>query len=138
MQMQPDPLSTVFGALADPTRRAILARLAEGGDLTVGELAKPFAMSQPAISRHLKVLEGAGLISRRRRQTAHLSHLEGQNLRDATAWLVRYQDYWDESNARLDALLARLQADPTAPRPSAEVAGPAERAEPTEPTEPAT
>ena len=114
--MQPDQLSTVFGALADPTRRAILARLADGGDLTVGELARPFAMSQPAISRHLKVLEGAGLISRRRRQTARLSHLEGEGLRQAATWLVRYQDYWDESHARLDALLARLQADPTPPR----------------------
>ena len=116
MQMQPDQLSTVFGALADPTRRAILARLADGGDLTVGELARPFAMSQPAISRHLKVLEGAGLISRRRRQTARLSHLEGEGLRQAATWLVRYQDYWDESHARLDALLARLRADPTPPR----------------------
>jgi DNA-binding transcriptional ArsR family regulator len=115
--MQPDQLSTVFGALADPTRRAILARLADGGDLTVGELARPFAMSQPAISRHLKVLEAAGLISRRRRQTARLSHLEGEGLRQAATWLVRYQDYWDESHARLDALLARLQADPTPPRP---------------------
>jgi DNA-binding transcriptional ArsR family regulator len=73
-------------------------------------------MSQPAISRHLKVLEGAGLISRRRRQTARLSHLEAEGLRDAAAWLVGYQDYWDESHARLDALLARLQADPMAPR----------------------
>ena len=118
MQMQPDQLSTVFGALADPTRRAILARLADGGDLTVGEIARPFAMSQPAISRHLKVLEGAGLISRRRRQTARLSHLEGEGLRQAATWLVRYQDYWDESHARLDALLARLQADPMAPRPA--------------------
>jgi len=118
MHMQPDQLSTVFGALADPTRRAILARLADGGDLTVGELARPFAMSQPAISRHLKVLEGAGLISRRRRQTARLSHIEGEGLRDAATWLVRYQDYWDESHARLDALLARLQADPTPPPPA--------------------
>jgi len=118
--MQPDSLSTVFGALADPTRRAILARLAEGGDQTVGELVKPFGMSQPAISRHLKVLEGAGLISRRRRQTARLSHLEAQNLQEATAWLIRYEDYWKESHARLDALLARLQADPTPPAPSAE------------------
>ena len=115
--MQADQLSSVFGALADPTRRAILARLADGGDQTVNELARPFSMSQPAISRHLKVLEGAGLISRRRRQTARLSHLEGEALRDATAWLVRYQDYWDESHARLDALLARLQADPMPPRP---------------------
>jgi DNA-binding transcriptional ArsR family regulator len=115
MQMQPDQLSTVFGALADPTRRAILGRLADGGDQTVGELARPFAMSQPAISRHLKVLEQAGLISRRRRQTARLSHLEGEALRDATAWLVRYREYWEESHGRLDALLARLQADPTPP-----------------------
>jgi DNA-binding transcriptional ArsR family regulator len=113
MHMTPDPLSTVFGALADPTRRAILAQLAESGDLTVGELVKPFAMSQPAISRHLKVLEGAGLISRKRRQTARLSHLEGERLRDASAWLARYQEYWEESHSRLDALLARLQADPT-------------------------
>jgi DNA-binding transcriptional ArsR family regulator len=113
MQMTPDPLSTVFGALADPTRRAILAQLADGGDMTVGELVKPFAMSQPAISRHLKVLEGAGLISRKRRQTARLSHLEGEGLRDASAWLARYREYWEESHARLDALLARLQADPT-------------------------
>jgi len=63
------------------------------------------------------VLEGAGLISRRRRQTARLSHLEGEGLRRAATWLVRYQDYWDESHARLDALLALLQADPMAPRP---------------------
>jgi DNA-binding transcriptional ArsR family regulator len=115
--MQADQLSTIFGALSDPTRRAILARLADGGDQTVNELARPFAMTQPAISRHLKVLEQAGLISRRRRQTARLSHLEGEGLRDAAAWLVRYQDYWDESHARLDALLARLQADPMPPRP---------------------
>jgi DNA-binding transcriptional ArsR family regulator len=120
IKMQPDSLSTVFGALADPTRRAILARLAEGGDQSVGELVEPFGMSQPAISRHLKVLERAGLISRRRRQTARLSHLEAQNLRDASAWLIRYEDYWKESHARLDALLARLQADPTPPAPPAE------------------
>src|SRR5436190_11660256 len=116
--MDPDPLSSVFGALADPTRRAILARLAEGGDLTVGELGKPFAMSQPAISRHLKVLEGAGLISRQQRRTARLSHLEGERLREASDWLARYRDYWEESHARLDALLARLQADPTPPAPA--------------------
>jgi DNA-binding transcriptional ArsR family regulator len=115
MQMPPDTLSTVFGALADPTRRAILARLADGGDLTVNELAKPFAMSQPAISRHLKVLERAGLISRQRRATARLSHLEAGPLRDATEWLVSYREWWEESHGRLDALLARLQADPLAP-----------------------
>src|SRR3954452_22959425 len=93
MDMPTDQLTSVFGALADPTRRAILAQLATG-DLAVNELAKPFAMSQPAISRHLKVLEQAGLISRRRRQTARLSHLEGEGLRDASDWLARYQAYW--------------------------------------------
>ena len=106
-----DQLSTVFGALADPTRRAILARLA-AGDATVAELTAPFRVSQPAISRHLKVLEGAGLISRTRRATARLSHLEAEPLRDATAWLVRYREYWDESYERLDALLEALQAEP--------------------------
>jgi len=116
MERPTDRLDSVFGALADPTRRAILTRLREG-EASVSELAAPFHVSQPAISRHLKVLEQAGLISRRRRQTARLSHLEGEGLRDAAAWLVRYQDYWDESHARLDALLARLQADPMPPRP---------------------
>src|SRR5438094_9604584 len=106
-----DQLSTVFGALADPTRRAILARLMEG-DLTVGELRSPFAVSQPAISRHLKVLEGAGLITRTRRATARLSHLEAAPMRDASEWLAHYQAWWDESHGRLDALLARIQADP--------------------------
>jgi DNA-binding transcriptional ArsR family regulator len=104
-----DQLSVVFGALADPTRRAILARLADG-DLSVAELAAPFAVSQPAISRHLKVLEGAGLISRSRRATARLSHLQARPLRDATEWLVGYREYWEESYLRLDALLASLQA----------------------------
>jgi DNA-binding transcriptional ArsR family regulator len=103
-----DRLSVVFGALADPTRRAILARLA-GGDATVAELAAPFSVSQPAISRHLKVLEHAGLISRRRRATARLSHLEAQPLQDATRWLARYQAYWQDSHDRLDELLIRLQ-----------------------------
>src|SRR6185295_9995252 len=102
--MQNSQLDAVFGALADPTRRAILARL-PGGDLTVGPLAAPFAVTQPAISRHLKVLEEAGLISRTRRATARLIHLEAEPLRDATAWLARYQAYWDESHERLEALL---------------------------------
>jgi DNA-binding transcriptional ArsR family regulator len=110
--MPADQLSTVFGALADPTRRAILARLMEG-DLTVGELRSPFAVSQPAISRHLKVLEGAGLISRSKRATARLSHLEAAPLIEATAWLARYREYWDESFERLDELLAALQRRPT-------------------------
>ena len=104
-----DRLSLVFGALADPVRRAILARLREG-DATVGELAEPFNISQPAISRHLKVLENAGLISRTRRATARLSRLEAEPLRDVTTWLARYQQFWDESHERLDELLAALQA----------------------------
>jgi DNA-binding transcriptional ArsR family regulator len=105
----PDPLSEVFGALADPTRRAILTRLTEG-DASVAELTAPFGVSQPAVSRHLKVLERAGLISRRRRATTRLSHLEAEPLREATAWLARYQAYWDESHERLDELLRTLQA----------------------------
>jgi DNA-binding transcriptional ArsR family regulator len=106
--MAVDQLSTVFSALADPTRRAILTRLTKG-DATVAELAAPFAVSQPAISQHLKVLEQAGLISRHRRATARLSHLEAEPLREATVWLARYRDYWDESYDRLDALLADIQ-----------------------------
>jgi DNA-binding transcriptional ArsR family regulator len=106
--MAVDQLSAVFGALADPTRRAILTRLTQG-DANVAQLAAPFKVSQPAISRHLKVLEQAGLISRRRHATARLSHLEAEPLREATAWLVRYREYWDESYDRLDALLTALQ-----------------------------
>jgi DNA-binding transcriptional ArsR family regulator len=108
--MTDDSLSAVFGALADPTRRAILARLTKG-DATVAEIAAPFSVTQPAISRHLKVLEQAGLISRRRRGTARLSHLEAAALRDATDWLARYREYWDESYDRLDALLAEELRD---------------------------
>lgn len=110
--MAVDQLSVVFGALADPTRREILTRLTSG-DANVAELAAPFGVSQPAISRHLKVLEQAGLISRRRRATARLSHLEAQPLREATAWLASYQEYWEESHERLDTLLAALQDDHT-------------------------
>ena len=110
--MSGDQLNSVFGALADPTRRAILARLTEG-DANVAELAAPFSVSQPAISRHLKVLERAGLISRSRRGTARLSHLEAEPLREATAWLAHYREYWDESYDRLDALLAGLERDRT-------------------------
>ena len=105
-------LDRVFGALADPTRRAILTRLAEG-EASVGELVAPFEVSQPAISRHLKVLERAGLISRTRRATARLSHLEAEPLREATVWLAGYREYWEESYDRLDALLAALQHDET-------------------------
>ena len=106
--MSNDQLSAVFSALADPTRRAILTRLTQG-DATVAELAAPFSVSQPAISRHLKVLEQAGLVSRSRRATARLSHLEAEPLREATEWLASYREYWDESYDRLDALLAALR-----------------------------
>lgn len=106
--MQVDRLDAVFGALADPTRRAILAQLTEG-DANVAELAAPFRVSQPAISRHLKVLEHAGLISRRRQATARLSHLEAEPLRAATDWLTRYRRYWDERFDQLDELLERMQ-----------------------------
>jgi DNA-binding transcriptional ArsR family regulator len=108
--MATDQLSLVFGALADPTRRAILARLADG-DAPVAELAAPFKVSQPAISRHLKVLENAGLISRTRRATARLSHLEAEPLREVTTWLANYQRFWDESYERLDELLTALQGE---------------------------
>jgi DNA-binding transcriptional ArsR family regulator len=109
--MTTDQLSTVFGALADPTRRAILARLTRG-DANVAEIAAPFKVSQPAISKHLKVLEEAGLISRSRNATSRLSHLEAEPLREATAWLARYRDYWEESFDRLDDLLESLQSKP--------------------------
>src|SRR5581483_11844447 len=108
--MADDRLSLVFRALADPTRRAILTRLADG-EATVAELAEPFDMSQPAVSRHLKVLEDAGLISRSRRATARLSHLQAEPLRDVTAWLARYQRFWDESHERLEELLVALGSD---------------------------
>jgi DNA-binding transcriptional ArsR family regulator len=115
MHDAPGALDAVFGALADPTRRAILARLAEErGDLTVGELAEPFRMSQPAVSRHLKVLEQAGLISRRRRRTARLSHLEGEALDAASEWLARYRAIWQERHDRLDELLTSLTSGPGA------------------------
>src|SRR2546429_8388788 len=96
---QTDRISLVFGALADPTRRAILTRLTEG-DATVAELAAPFSMSQPAISRHLKVLEQAGLLTRTPRATARLSHLEAEPLREVTTWLARYQRVWGGRHQR--------------------------------------
>ena len=110
--MTADQLDAVFGALADPTRRAILSRLIHG-EASVAELAAPFRVSQPAISRHLKVLERAGLISRTRRATARLSHLRAEPLKQATVWLAGYRDFWEESYERLDELLAALQAEET-------------------------
>src|SRR5215210_1949306 len=105
-------LDAVFGALADPIRRGILDRLS-GGEATVAELAAPFQVSQPAISRHLKVLERAGLITRTRRATARLSHLRAGPLREATVWLAGYREYWEESYERLDELLPVLQQEET-------------------------
>ncbi len=103
-----DRLSLVFGALADPTRRAILARLADG-DATVTELAEPFSISLPAISRHLKVLEHAGLISRSRSGQWRSSSLEAGPLREATDWMERYRVFWDVSFSRLDEHLRRVK-----------------------------
>jgi DNA-binding transcriptional ArsR family regulator len=103
-------LDATFAALADPTRRAILARLA-AGEATVTELAAPFAMSQPAISKHLKVLERAGLVSRGRDAQRRPCRLEAQPLKAATDWLEDYRGYWEESYQRLDALLKELTAD---------------------------
>jgi DNA-binding transcriptional ArsR family regulator len=103
-------LDAVFGALADPTRRAILVRLTQG-EATVSDLVRPFTISQPAISRHLKVLEHAGLISRSRRATARLSKLEPEPLRDALTWLASYREFWEESFERLDDLLDALQRE---------------------------
>ena len=105
-------LDQTFAALADPTRRAILARLATG-EATVTELAEPFAMSQPAISKHLKVLERAGLVSRGRDAQRRPCRLEARPLKMATDWLENYRLYWEESYQRLDALLGEMKAEPT-------------------------
>jgi DNA-binding transcriptional ArsR family regulator len=105
-----DRLSAVFAALADPTRRAILVRLADG-DATVTELAEPFSISLPAISRHLKVLERAGLISRSRSGQWRSSSLEAAPLKEATDWMQRYRVFWDASFDRLDEHLRRVQRD---------------------------
>ena len=97
-------LNTTFAALADPTRRAIIARLASG-QASVAELAEPFAISQPAISKHLKVLERAGLISRGQDAQRRPRRLEAKPLAEATEWLERYREFWEENYERLDALL---------------------------------
>ena len=105
-----DPqLDTVFAALADPTRRAILARLAEG-EASVNELAEPFTMSQPAISKHLRVLERAGLISRSRDAQRRPCRLETRRLAEANAWLERYREIWEGNFSRLDRLLEKMKA----------------------------
>ena len=105
--MATDQLSAIFGALADPTRRAILARLAEG-EATVNELAEPFAMTLPAVSKHLKVLERAGLISRGREAQWRPCRLEAESLREASDWVDRYRRFWESSYDKLDAHLKNL------------------------------
>jgi DNA-binding transcriptional ArsR family regulator len=108
MVIASDRLDATFAALADPTRRAILARLAEG-EATVTELAEPFDMSQPAISKHLKVLERAGLISRGRDAQRRPRRLEPKPLAEATEWIERYRAIWQSNFQRLDALLEKLK-----------------------------
>ena len=107
--MSADRLSTTFAALADPTRRAILARLALG-EATVTELAEPFEMSLPAISKHLKVLEQAGMIAQSREKQWRPRRLEPQALKEAADWLDYYRQFWEQSFDRLDAYLKMLQA----------------------------
>jgi len=102
-------LDATFAALADPTRRAILARLASG-EAPVTELAKPFAISQPAISKHLRVLERAGLISRGREAQRRPRRLETQPLAEISGWLENYRDLWESSFQRLDALLDEMKS----------------------------
>jgi DNA-binding transcriptional ArsR family regulator len=111
-------LDATFAALADPTRRAILARLASG-EASVTELAEPFAMTQPAISKHLKVLERAGLISRDRDAQRRPSRLEGKPLAEASEWLEHYRQFWGSSFRRLDDVLHELKATQKKPKQSA-------------------
>ena len=108
--MQPDPLSTTFAALADPTRRAILARLAVG-EATVGELAKPFDMSLPGVSKHLKVLQRAGLVVQGRDAQWRPCQLRPEPLRDVSAWVDQYRRIWEGRLNRMDALLRELHPE---------------------------
>ena len=110
MSPQPDPLSATFAALADPTRRAILARLSLG-ELSVGEIARPFAMSGPAVTKHLKVLERAGLISRGRSAQQRPARLEADALKAVDAWLGEYRRFWEAKFDDLDAYLKELQQE---------------------------
>jgi len=106
--MAPDSLSTTFAALADPTRRAILARLAQG-EASVAELAAPFDITPPAVTKHLKVLEKAGLISRRRRAQQRPCKLEATPLQEAASFIEQYRQFWEQSLDRLDVYLRTLQ-----------------------------
>jgi DNA-binding transcriptional ArsR family regulator len=114
-----DELDRAFGALADPTRRAILARLSNG-DAGVLEVAAPFRMSQPAITKHLKVLEGAGLISRHRDARRRLCRLEAKRLEELSKWVGTYREFWEESFERLDGYIDTLQQGPQAENPQQE------------------
>jgi DNA-binding transcriptional ArsR family regulator len=109
MQSQSDQLSLTFSALADPTRRAILARLA-GGEATVTALAEPFKLSLPAVSKHLKVLERAGLVSQAREAQWRPRRLEAAPLKDAADWVATYRTFWEDRLDRLDAYLKDIQA----------------------------
>lgn len=109
MQPNPNQLDLTFAALSDPTRRAILARLAEG-EASVNELAAPFEMSQPAISKHIKVLENAGLVSRGKDAQRRPVKIEALPLADAVGWLENYRKFWEQSYQRLDSLLDELQS----------------------------
>ena len=114
-QLAPDRLDATFAALAHPARRAILSRLASGR-ASVAELAKPFAMSQPAVSKHLKVLERAGLISRGHDAQRRPRRLEAKPLAEATRWLERYRRYWEGNYQRLDALLHEMKTAQKKPK----------------------
>lgn len=124
--MPADQLSHTFAALADPTRRAILARLIEG-ETSVTELAQPFAMSLPAVSKHLKVLEKAGLVSRGREAQWRPCRLDAGPLKDATDWLEPYRALWDARFDRLDALLTQMQSTSTGPVPEPTLPRPRQR-----------
>src|SRR5688500_16214732 len=108
MHLEEDYLSSVFSALADPTRRAIIARLASG-EATVNELAQPFAMTLPAVSKHLKVLQRAGLVEQGRQAQWRPCRLKAAPLKDAAEWIGSYREFWEESYERLDQLLQELQ-----------------------------
>ena len=115
--MPADSLTRTFSALSDPTRRAIVARLARG-EATVNELAAPFDMSLPAVSKHLSVLERSGLIERRKESRFRPCRLKPAQLKEATDWIERYRRTWEESLDKLDSYLARLQSEnPKKPRP---------------------
>jgi DNA-binding transcriptional ArsR family regulator len=109
MQTQTDHLSTTFAALADPTRRAILSRLS-GGQMSVSELAKPFRMTPPAVTKHLKVLQRAGLITQSREAQWRPCKLKAAPLKEAADWVDQYRKFWEESFDRLDEYLAEIQA----------------------------